>query len=406
MDPERVRALIAPGAAMIITAAVAAITLGLLTGDLPFLKRASGGVAGPAKTPTPSNVVVVDPRSRVPGTILYVKAGNIWAQSGTSARQLTATGADSQPAWALDGSVIYYISTSSQTGSFPYQGATRKYNLSVPSLARLSPDGSSGPQALLSGTWTSGRYVWSYFIRQPAPAPDGTKVAVLSDGPDPTKSDVVLQLVDTATNKLATLGLAETSPFGHQDPSWRPDGAVLAYVRPGRDGSRGAATIWRYDVKAKKAAALTGPGYLQPSWSPDGLFLAATRSDSFGTDIVVLDAVNGKELLRLTSDERSFAPVWSPAGDAIAFLRVDGGVVDLVQVPVQRVGTAWSAGEALALTEAAGLDAGSRPSWFIPADQLPAPTPTPTPVVTAPPATATPRPTPTPRPTATPRASR
>jgi dipeptidyl aminopeptidase/acylaminoacyl peptidase len=404
MDPERVRALLTPGIAMVVMVAVAAFTLGLLSGDLPFLgKRTTGGVAGPAKTPTPSNVVVVDPRSRVPGTIVYVKAGNIWAQSGSSARQLTSTGADSQPAWAHDGSSIYYVSTSPQTGLFPYQGAARRYSLTVPSLVRLNGDDTGSPQALISGSYQSGRYLWSYFIRQPAPAPDGTKIAVLSDGPDPTKSDVVLQLVDAATNKLATLGLAETSPFGHQDPAWRSDGAVLAYVRPGRDGSRGAATIWRYDVKAKKAAALTGPGYLQPAWSPDGQFLAATRSDSFGTDIVVLDATNGKELLRLTNDERSFAPVWSPAANAIAFLRVDGGVVDLVQIPVQRVGGTWSSGEALALTEAAGLDAGSRPSWFIPADQLPGPTSVPTPVAMAAPATPTPRATATSRPTATPR---
>jgi Tol biopolymer transport system component len=404
VDPERIRALLAPGIALVVMAAVAALTVGLLTGDLPFLaRRSSGGVAGPAKTPTPSNVVVVDPRSRVPGTILYVKAGNIWAQSGTSARQLTTGGTDSQPAWARDGRSIYYVSTAAQSGLYPYQGAARRYNLAVPSLVRLAADGTGGPQVLLSGTYTSGRYQWSYFVRQPAPSPDGTRIAVLSDGPDPSKSDVVLQLVDTATNKLASLGLAETSPYGHQDPAWRPDGSILAYVRPGRDGSRGAATIWRYDVKARKATALTGPGYLQPDWSPDGQFLAATRSDSFGTDIVVLDAANGREILRLTTDERSFAPVWSPAGDAIAFLRVDGGVVDLVQVPVQRVNASLSSGEALALTEAAGLDAGSRPSWYIPVDQLPTPEPTLPP--TAGPATPTPRLSPTVRP-ATPRPSR
>ncbi len=374
MDPERVRALLTPAVAALVMVGVAALTLGLLTGDLPFFgRRTSGGIAGPAKTPTPSNVVVVDPRSRVPGTIVYIKAGNIWAQSGSSARQLTSTGSDSQPAWARDGSSIYYVSTSSQAGLFPYQGAARRYSLTVPSLVRLPGDGVGSPQALMSGTFASGRYLWSNFIRQPAPAPDGTKIAVLSDGPDPTKTDVVLQLVDAATSKLASLGLAETPPFGHQDPAWRPDGAILAYVRPGRDGSRGAATIMLYDMKTKKAAALTGPGYLQPAWSPDGRFLAATRSDSFGTDIVVLEAANGKELLRLTNDERSFAPVWSPAGDAIAFLRVDGGVVDLVQVAVQRVGVTWSSGEVLSLTKAAGLDAGSRPSWFIPADQLPQP---------------------------------
>jgi hypothetical protein len=103
--------------------------------------------------------------------------------------------------------------------------------------------------------------------------------------------------------------------------------------------------------------------------------MAATRSDSYGTDVVILDAANGRELLRVTNDEQSFAPAWSPAGDAIAFLRVDGGIVDLMTIPVQPAGASWSAGEPLALTRAAGLDAGSRPSWYIPPDQLPKPTP-------------------------------
>jgi dipeptidyl aminopeptidase/acylaminoacyl peptidase len=156
-------------------------------------------------------------------------------------------------------------------------------------------------------------------------------------------------------------------------------------------------------VKTKKSSAVTGPGYLQPAWSPDGQFLAATRSDSFGTNVVILDAASGKELLRLTSDDQSFAPVWSPAGDAIAFLRVDGGVVDLVEVPVQRVGASWASGEPLALTAAAGLDAASRPSWFIPADQLSNPPPTAPPTPSPAPATATPRPSATIRSTATPK---
>ena len=39
---------------------------------------------------------------------------------------------------------------------------------------------------------------------------------------------------------------------------------------------------------------MTGPGYLAPAWSPDTKYIAATKTDSFGTDIVILDgsAVN------------------------------------------------------------------------------------------------------------------
>jgi dipeptidyl aminopeptidase/acylaminoacyl peptidase len=372
-------ALTSPALALALLVGVALATVGLLSGELPLPGRpAGGGVTGPARTPTPSNVVVVDPRTRVPGTIVFVKTGNVWAQSGAVAQQLTSSGTDSMPAWAPDGSAVYYVNVAAAQGYFPAQGDPRRYEMAVPSLVRLRLAGEATPETLLNGRYTSGRYSWFSFIRQPAPAPNGTQVAILTDGPDPTKSDVVVKLVDVASRNVASLNLPETAPLGHQDPTWRPDGKVLAFVRPGRDGTRGAASIWRYDVASKKSSAVTGAGYLQPSWSPDGRFLAATRSDSYGTDVVILEAANGRELLRLTNDERSFGPAWSPAGDAIAFLRVERGVVDLVMVPIQPVGASWAAGEPLALTRAAGLDAGSRPSWFIPPDQLPKPTPAPT----------------------------
>jgi Tol biopolymer transport system component len=365
----------APALALAALVGVAVITLGLLNGELPLPGRTNnGGAAGAGKTPTPSNVVIVDPRSRIPGTIVFIKTGNVWAQSGATARQLTSSGADTMATWAPDGSAIYYVHTEERTGFFPAQGVARRYVMEIPSLVRISPGDDAAAKTILSGSYASGRYEWFYFIRQPAPAPSGNQVAILTDGPDPTRSDVVLKLVDLGTGRLTALNVPETAPFGHQDPAWRPDGNVLAYVRPGRDGARGAASIWRYDLASKKATAVTGSGYLQPAWSPDGRYLAATRSDSYGTDVVILDAANGRELLRLTNDERSFAPAWSPTGDSIAFLRVEGGVVDLVLVPLQQASGAWSAGDALPLTKSAGLDASSRPSWFIPPDQRPQPT--------------------------------
>ena len=70
--------------------------------------------------------------------------------------------------------------------------------------------------------------------------------------------------------------------------------------------------------------------------------------------------------------------MWSPAGDSIAFFRLDHGVVDLYLVPLTGTAPNWTVGQPIALTLSAGLDAASRPGWFIPADQLP-PLPTPTP---------------------------
>ena len=37
----------------------------------------------------------------------------------------------------------------------------------------------------------------------------------------------------------------------------------------------------------------------------------------------------------------------------------------------------WTVKDTTDLTEVSGLDGSSRPGWFVPADELPAPTPTP-----------------------------
>ena len=108
--------------------------------------------------------------------------------------------------------------------------------------------------------------------------------------------------------------VGETPPLGHQDPAWRPDGKQLLYVKNGRNGTAGAATIYRYDPATKKTSPLGAPGYMQPSWSPDGRWIAVTKTSSIGTDIAILDARSGSEVLRLTHDDRSWAPVWSPKG--------------------------------------------------------------------------------------------
>jgi Tol biopolymer transport system component len=366
---------------------VALVSFALLGGSLPSVAGpggGDGGPGGPIRTPTPSNVVVVpdDPRAAIPGTLLYVKDGNIWSQSGTKAHQLTDGGNASMPAWSPDGTWIYFVDTASKKGRWLSGGITRTYNLTIPSLVRVHADGTGEPEVLLTGTVSRGSNLWSYFIRQPSISPDGTQAAIVTDGPDPTRSDVVLKIVDLADGGITDPKLGEAFSLGHQDPAWAPDGKTILYTRNNREGARGTPAIYRYNLATGKSSALTGPGYMTPAWSRDGRFVAATKTSTFGTDVVILDARSGAELLRVTRDESSFSPVWSPVGDAIAFLRVEHGVVDLYLVALVGDPGNWTAGEPLALTISAGLAASSRPAWFIPADQLP-PLPTPTPVPTA-----------------------
>jgi Tol biopolymer transport system component len=127
---------------------------------------------------------------------------------------------------------------------------------------------------------------------------------------------------------------------------------------------------------------MTAPGYLHPAWSPNGKYIAATKTSSFGTDVVILDVATGAELLKVTDDGDSWGPAWSPAGDQVVFLHVSGQVVDLRLVQLEGSAPAWTVAKTVDLTTNAGLDSVSRPHWFVPTDQMPA--------VTEPPATEAP----------------
>jgi TolB protein len=363
---------------------VALITLNLLQGGVPFSGSSGNGNGngngGPAPTPAPPDVVIVPPEViTLKGSIVYAKAGNIWVQTGDDAKQLTKGGDDSMPSWSPDGSSIYFVRTTGGSGRWPAANILRDYALTTPSVMRVKVDGSEDPVRVLSGRVNADGRIWHSWIREPVVSPDGTTMAMVSDRPNPSESNVVLQLYDLTTKKTTVPKVAETPPLGHQDPTWRPDGNVLLYVRNNRNGARGAPVINRLDVAKRTARPLTGPGYLEPAFSPDGRFVVATKTSSFGNDLVILDAANGRELQRLTNDGESWAPVWSPIGDAIAFLHIEGQIVDLKLIRLEGDAPNWTVKDVTDLTEVSGLDGSSRPGWFVPPDQLPAPTPTPVP---------------------------
>jgi Tol biopolymer transport system component len=353
------------------------VTLNLFNYELPFAGGGNGGsgsgaVGGPAITPAPSNVIVVPEEAAFLGSIVYAKAGNVWVQTDQGATQVTDGGGASMPSFSADGAWITYVQRSAQKGKWPVRGTPSWYDIELNELRRIRADGTGEPQRLLSGQVRRGALRWSAWIRQPVLSPNGKVVALVTDAPRPDDSNVVLQFYDIARKRLTRAGVREVGVLGHQDPEWRPDGTYLLYTMNNRDGARGAPVIMRYDPKTKQARAMTGAGYMQPSYSPDGRYIAATRTTALGTDVVILNAGNGNELLRLTDDDASWAPTWSPAGDAIAFLHIVGQTVDLRLAKLEGTGPTWTVGETVDLTEVSGLDAASRPDWFIPAALLPA----------------------------------
>ena len=271
-------------------------TLALGSGDLPFAigggnnPGASGGAGnGVAHSATPSNVVVVPtdvPAGiKVPGTLLYAKDGNIWLQSNGQATQLTTGGNDTMPSFTADGQNVLFVRTRYVKGLWqPTPGAALSYYaMDVPSVMEVATAGGT-PKRILDGSYNPpGRGQWMAWIREPVLSPNGRTLAIATDLPNPTRGDVVLKLYDLQTGHLTDPGVDEVSPLGHQDPAWRPDGKILAYVYNNRDGANGVPQFYGYTASNGRSRPISGPGYLHPSWSPDGKYLVfdtSQRSES------------------------------------------------------------------------------------------------------------------------------
>src|SRR5512133_3229709 len=111
------------------------VSLSLLNGDLPFgIGGGNGGGGEPgstsqpevARTPTPSNIVVVPtpeaPGITVGGMLVYAKDGNIWTQKDGEAKQLTSNGNDSMPSFNEDGTAVYFVRTREADGKWSVNG--------------------------------------------------------------------------------------------------------------------------------------------------------------------------------------------------------------------------------------------------------------------------------------------
>ena len=377
-------AWLAPGLAVAGLVVVAVLTASLFGGRVP-LGSLPGLVATPRPTPDPV-IVVPAKKTNVLGTVLFVKGGNVWAASGTDVRQLSSTTTDSSPAWTSDGEWIYLIETRTREDvRFPYQGSPSRYTLHYPVIVRMHADGGGREDVAdsLYRTGTGRRYTYHVWYLQPAPDPNGGRIALVSDGPNPVGRDPIIQFMPAEGGKLTSLGLPFTVQLGLADPTWRPDGLAIAYTRYDRSGFEPAHRIGIYDVKTKKVKALTGAGYSQPAWSPDGRYLAAVRWVQFKRDVVILDARTGAEVTALTDDGASWAPAWSPAGDAIIFLTASGPDIDLEMALLVRSGSLFVVADRQPVTDHSLLDGSSRPSWYVPPAQLPSPTPAPTPTASA-----------------------
>jgi TolB protein len=152
------------------------------------------------------------------------------------------------------------------------------------------------------------------------------------------------------------------SPPGHH-AAWSPDGSHLAYTEPG--GPVHIVTLETEAESLRIPVAMEFP----PAWSPNGKMLLVTDmrlETGFASHILRVDVASG-EILDLSDrfGVEDDAPVWSPDGQWVAFLRRVAGTSMGKQVWVMR----GDGSDARSLTEDITSHYG-RPVWLDDGDTL------------------------------------
>jgi len=328
--------------------------------------------------PTRPPVVIEAPPGEgtaVKGTLLFTRGGDIWTASGRELRRLTdsnSTKSDSGPTWAPDGKSIYFIRTTKKETANARPGG--KYTLYPTDLMKMKADGSNKPKTVYNSFIRAGGD-WFRHVLQPSASVNDKSVAVVGDNPN-GNGPVVLHVINAKTGRMGKVPVLSEGDLGHNNPAFSPDGTKIAYTYNDNRGTDGVPRIVIFTCQSRsnctqgKSKPLK-QGYANPSWSPDGSLLVVEATTGKGRDIAIVTARQGIVRVKLTDDGNSFAPVFSPDGDQIAYLHREGTDIDVrvMTLEIDGLGKITLVDDR-AVTTDGGVDGESTPSWYIPADQL------------------------------------
>ncbi len=166
----------------------------------------------------------------------------------------------------------------------------------------------------------------------PALSPDGTRVAFVWWGEDGDNADIYIKQQNTESPLRLT-----DHPGREHFPAWSPDGSTIAFVRLGEEA--GIFTVPVIGGPVTRLAHL-GPDVNGLDWSPDGKWLvfadASRVEDPYQIALLSLSSLEVHHIDQpSTRYSCNSAPVFSPDGETIAFMRAGLGLYrDICLLPV------------------------------------------------------------------------
>ena len=210
----------------------------------------------------------------------------------------------------------------------------------------LSPDGRAYVYAAqVNGNWdillqrVGGRNPLNLTERslaadtQPAFSPDGNRIAFRSDRD--AKGIYVMEMTGENARRVAD--------FGYH-PAWSPNGTELAVSTQSRNlpdfRNRTPSEIWIIDVATGGRRLLTNVDAMQPSWSPDGKMIAYwfMPAASGRGDVAIMPATGGEPIIITNDGTTNWNPVWAPNGKYLYFASDRGGSMGFCRIAIDANG--------------------------------------------------------------------
>ena len=322
-----------------------------------LLSACARPVEGPADTQPLAPLVTVR-GERLPGRLLFVRNGVIWAWEGQTGQPLFGAGQAWQPVASPDGSRIAYIERANSSSDLVLTDRDGH------ELQRLTSNGSSAAPNSLDRAYTSR---WAFY---PTWLPNGLELIFAGQAAPPT-GDPAAEY-NLSLYQLATAGGSDQALYANNEAHCGRTAAapgepalIVACTTIGTEGQQQLYRLLLTTGSAEPLSEAPSPSY-DPAFSADGMWLAfAARSDE-RTDIFALPSTGqGAAAQRLTTIGSARAPAFSPEGQHLAFLALSpGGGFDLWVADLSRntVGQ-LSASNPRQLTTELKLDADSGISW-------------------------------------------